>query len=257
MLRFGAVTTSTMQPTSSPPPSWAPTSVDSVYVDNLADNSTAAPDAAGTTVLSTDTYNDNATVVETSTATTPTTMNATVAPTPPDLILLALPIRINAGGGPVVTSYDNATVWQSDYGLDGLVVGQSPTNDMCATSNQTVSLDHVNRTDVNEASLYCSERWFDGEGGYEIPVPSGVSYQVTLFFAELYYTQPGQRVFDIAVEDQVLALSFDSVAVAGAAWTATTVTATTPVISDGFLSIRLTPIVGNPNICAVEVISLS
>jgi Malectin domain len=196
--------------------------------------------------------------VETSTApTAATTMNATVAPTPPDLILLPLPIRINAGGGPAVTSYDNATVWQSDYGLNGLLVGQSPTSDLCTTSNQTVSLDHVNRTDVNEASLYCSERWFDGEGGYEIPVPAGVAYQVTLFFAELYYTQPGQRVFDIAVEDQVIAASFDSVAVAGAAWTATTVSATTPVISDGVLSIRLTPIVGNPNICAVEVTSLS
>jgi hypothetical protein len=116
----------------------------------------------------------------------------------------------------------------------------------------------VNRTDVDwEASLYCSERWFDGEGGYEIPVPSGSSYQVTLHFAELVHTQPGQRVFDIAVEGLGMASSFDSVAVTGAAWAATTVSATTPIISDGFLSIRLTPIVGNPNICAVEVTSLN
>jgi Malectin domain len=243
---------STMQPTTSRPPSWAPTSVDSVFVDNLADNSTAAPNSS--IDLSTDTWNDNATVAETTT----TTMNATISPTPPDLMLLALPIRINSGGL-VVTSYDNATVWQSDYGLDALLVGQRHTNDVCAamTSNQTISMG-VNQTDLNgEASLYCSERWFDGEGGYEIPVPLGVSYQVTLYFAELVYTQPGQRVFDIAVEGQVVASSFDSVAVTGAAWTATTVSTTISVVADGVLSIRLTPIVGNPNICAVEVTSLS
>ena len=45
--------------------------------------------------------------------------------------------------------------------------------------------------------LYQSERY--GDFSYAIPVATG-DYLVTLKFAEIYWTQPGQRVFNVLLE---------------------------------------------------------
>src|SRR5262249_32886400 len=50
-----------------------------------------------------------------------------------------------------------------------------------------------------------TERWAPNGGSYtyEIPVANG-TYQVELNFAEFYWTSPGQRVFDMSLENQLL-----------------------------------------------------
>jgi hypothetical protein len=71
------------------------------------------------------------------------------------------PILINSGGLDVTTS-DNL-VWRSDFSHPECIVGSASALDLCPP-NVTGS-----------AALYCSERWFDGPGGYEIPVGSSNS----------------------------------------------------------------------------------
>jgi hypothetical protein len=50
---------------------------------------------------------------------------------------------------------------------------------------------------TQDSILYQSERY--GEFSYDIPLPDGV-YQVTLKFAENYWSEPGERVFDLTAE---------------------------------------------------------
>jgi len=81
--------------------------------------------------------------------------------------------------------------------------------------------------------LYQSERW--GTFRYEIPVPDG-TYDVTLQFAEIYFNQSGERVFDVRVEGDPAVTGLDIVSEAGGNFTAHDMTVTATV-SDGALSL--------------------
>jgi hypothetical protein len=63
-------------------------------------------------------------------------------------------------------------------------------------------------------SLYLSERY--GTFSYEFAVPNG-SYVITLKFAEMAYTQSGQRQYNISINGTRVATNFDIIALAGAA----------------------------------------
>lgn len=82
--------------------------------------------------------------------------------------------------------------------------------------------------------LYFTER--NGIFSYEIPVETG-DYEVILHFAELYWTAPGQRLFNVDIESTTYT-SVDIFELAGGKSKAFTLE--TPVIvSDGHLSISL------------------
>lgn len=85
--------------------------------------------------------------------------------------------RINVGGGPLLGI---TGVWAADTYFDGGNTWQ--------TSAPIAGAD--------EPAVYQTERW--GDFSYHVPVPFG-SHRVTLKFAEFMLTQPGQRIFDVAV----------------------------------------------------------
>jgi hypothetical protein len=60
--------------------------------------------------------------------------------------------------------------------------------------------------------LYQSERF--GDFSYAIPVANG-DYLVTLKFAEIYWTQPGRRVFNVLLEGVKVISNLDVVAKVG------------------------------------------
>jgi hypothetical protein len=60
--------------------------------------------------------------------------------------------------------------------------------------------------------LYQSERY--GDFSYAIPVANG-DYLVTLKFAEIYWTQPGQRLFNVLMEGVKVISNLDLVATVG------------------------------------------
>ncbi len=62
--------------------------------------------------------------------------------------------------------------------------------------------------------VYQSERW--GVFTYVIPsLTPGATYKVRLHFAEIYFTQPGQRVFNVSINGTPVLQNFDIVQDAG------------------------------------------
>src|SRR6202022_3138684 len=79
------------------------------------------------------------------------------------------------------------------------------------------------------------------------------TYNVNLKFAEIYMTQPGQRVFNVAMNGTTVLTNFDIIAAAGAPFTAIdkpfTVSTTT-----GIITIQFTAVVNNAKISAIEIV---
>ncbi len=96
--------------------------------------------------------------------------------------------------------------------------------------------------------LYESERW--GTFSYALPVPNG-TYAVTLRLAEVYFSTPGRRVFDVTVEGQAAVTDLDLVAAVGAR-TAYDVTVTANV-ADGQLDLAFSADVNNAKLSALVV----
>ncbi|VXB02779.1 PKD domain-containing protein [Maribacter litoralis] len=71
----------------------------------------------------------------------------------------------------------------------------------------------IGTTSPEEILLFKNEMYGGKTGtnnpvAYEIPVPDGF-YQVDLYFAEVYQTAPGTRVFDVILEDKVILDEYD------------------------------------------------
>ena len=160
------------------------------------------------------------------------------------LCLLALakaqtvPIYLNAGGEAYT---DNAgRGWIPD---DGYV----------STGDTYCRHSPIGETENDQ--MYTSERYFSGgDDSYEytIPVPAAGDYVIKLHFAEIYFSSTNQRVFDIYVEDSLIAGSFDIVEQAGGENTAVVVTDVRN-ISDGAVNVRLSSVTENPKISGIEV----
>jgi N-acetylneuraminic acid mutarotase/glucose/arabinose dehydrogenase len=86
---------------------------------------------------------------------------------------------------------------------------------------------------------------------YNVPVPNG-NYEVTLYFAEIYFNAAGQRVFDVSIEGQTVLQNFDIWALAGqfAAVQRTFVV----TVTNGVLNIVGTATVDNAKFSAIQIL---
>lgn len=100
----------------------------------------------------------------------------------------------NSGGAQYTTS--QGTTYAADSRYSGGNVG---------TTTATIS-------GTTDGALYKSERY--GNFSYNIPIANG-SYSLTLKFAEIYFTAPGQRVFSVAVNGQTVVSDLDIFAKVG------------------------------------------
>ncbi len=167
------------------------------------------------TETGTSTPTPTVTATPTSTSTITPTPTSTPSPTwtPPPVTDEGL--LVNCGG----PNYEDASgsTWWADraysegiwgyYGSGGVYTDTSG-NDIRATVDD---------------DLYRTELWWpatSGEvvGGYKFDVPNG-HYQVALRFAELWSSDPGQRVFDVQIDGQTVLANLDLVAQVGR-WTA-------------------------------------
>jgi Malectin domain len=107
-------------------------------------------------------------------------------------------------------------------------------------------------TDNDE--VYKSER--NNNMKYEIPVPIG-TYFITLHFAEIFWKNIGDRVFDVLIHDCVPPLvesQYDIVKAAGAPLTKTII-ARLCAVDDGSLSIELNNAIHDmPKLSGIEVV---
>ncbi|WP_375437481.1 malectin domain-containing carbohydrate-binding protein, partial [uncultured Hymenobacter sp.] len=156
------------------------------------------------------------------------------APTGPALY------RVNAGGGQVVNSIGTFAADQYASGGASFATAQP----IAGTSN---------------GAIYQSER-YGNQFNYAFAVSSGKQYQVVLHFAEVYATQVGQRVFDVALEGNTVLDNYDIYKKAGA-FTATTesfiVTVADDQLSLNFSSLASVGGVDNAKVSAIEIYSLT
>ena len=110
------------------------------------------------------------------------------------------PILLRGGASTAYTD-TQGIVWNADTGASG--------GDVDATQHAIAG--------ATDPAVYQSERW--GDFTYQFAVPNG-SYNVTLKFAEIYWSSPGQRVFNVAINGTQVLRNFDIVAAAGAPFTA-------------------------------------
>lgn len=147
--------------------------------------------------------------------------------------------RVNAGGSDYTDVDGN--LWVADTGFYNLGSTMS--------ISQTVQI-----AGTNLDELYRSERWDSPqtpEMTYSFPVAPGGTYRVRLHFAEIFWSLPGRRIFDVAIEGQTLLSNYDIVASVGAL-TADVHEFVTQVV-DGSLDIQFIHGVENPKISAIEI----
>ncbi|MFC6940263.1 PKD domain-containing protein, partial [Salinirubellus sp. GCM10025818] len=162
--------------------------------------------------------------------------------------------RLNNGGSELTAS-DGSIDWGADTSSNPSTYLNSIEDKTYSTSD-SISLDSSVPSST-PTTLFQSERWdlpADPEMQWDFPVDSGATYEVKLHFAEIYYTQDGQRVFDVAVENQVVLDNYDIHADVGHD---TGVTKTYQVTSDSTLDIDFGHVTGNPKVSGIEIVKLS
>lgn len=167
------------------------------------------------------------------------------------LTVFKVPFFVNAGGDSFTD--ERGIEWVSDSQSMANIGGSSSTFEQCSSGGNDEKLYETN---PKRALLYCSERWFQGNAGgtYELPLQrNDVELEVTLHFAELYYTKTGQRVFDVKVEGQMVRRGYDILSETGGDQMVATTLTKNVWVTDGSLSINLLPKVGNVKISAIEV----
>ena len=120
------------------------------------------------------------------------------------------------------------------------------------TGNTYTTTYAITGTDIEV--IYQTERWNEvtaPELEYTIPVPIG-AYSITLFFAEIYFTDAGERVFNVEIEGTQVIMSLDIYNEVGAN-TALTKTVSPIQVSDQALNIRFIHVISNPKISAIQI----
>ena len=139
---------------------------------------------------------------------------------------------VNAGGNDYLDT--NGQRWSNSGNFD--------------RANTYVSQDAIAQTE--DDAIYQSE-YFGRDFSYQQEVANG-NYDVTLKFAEVYFDQPGKRVFDVKLEDQLVLDDFDLVAAAGGKNIALDRTFTVDV-NDGVLDLDFLASVERAKISGIEI----
>jgi hypothetical protein len=114
--------------------------------------------------------------------------------------------------------------------------------------NRTVNNDGREISNTWDDAIYTRERY--GDFGYSFDIADG-TYDVTLHFCEMYRTGPGQRIFDVLIEGQIVLDDLDIFSEVGAN-AALKKSFAGVVVRDGQLNIDFTQQVENPEINGIE-----
>ena len=175
---------------------------------------------------------------------------------PPETELL---FRINCGGNQLSSVDDEPLDWSADSsGSPSLYVNSAGTNNTFTTGSAVIAGASV--PDSVPLALFQSERWDSGtapEMQWNFPVNNG-EYEVRLYFAETYSGtgSPGQRVFDVALEGNIVLDDYDVVADAGSMFVGV-MQGFQVTVSDELLTIDLLQVTENPAIKGIEIIGLN
>src|SRR5258706_1273454 len=87
---------------------------------------------------------------------------------------------------------------------------------------------------------------------WSFPAPAG-TYQVKLFFAEVYFTQPGQRVFTVVINGTAKLSNYDTVADVGALKGVVKSFPVTTTSASPTITVSFAHVTENPSVKGIEV----
>ncbi|GAA3171982.1 hypothetical protein GCM10010531_26760 [Blastococcus jejuensis] len=161
--------------------------------------------------------------------------------------------RVNAGGSALPPT-DSGPAWASDTSSSSPYRngGSNAASWGGISSDSTVP-------PGTPATIFSTERWDPGTAGdgaemrWSFPVPAGTQVTVRLYFANQCSctSAAGQRMFDVAIDDQAMLEDFDIVAAAGDR-VGTMRHAT--LVSDGSVDISFGHVVENPLVNGIEIV---
>ena len=141
-------------------------------------------------------------------------------------------LLLNAGGPQVV---NGGLTFEADQYVTGASLFTS-----------VVPIDGTSNDEIYQTENY-------GNFSYEIPVTNNGDFDIRLHFAELFYNNPGQRIFDVSIEGNVVLDNFDILSQV-AKNTALIEEFNDITVNDGFISIQFTGVTGNPKLSALEIL---
>ncbi len=159
--------------------------------------------------------------------------------------------RINAGG-PQVAAIDGGPAWEDDTGETGhpylVEPGSGNTNGFAPLEPGPTVPSTV------PGAVFDTERWSNSGFAYGVPVPAGTQVYVRLFLGNGYpgTSEPGQRVFDVSIDGEVVAGDLD---LSDAYGHEVGGMLEYLVTSDGTLDVAFSNVVENPLVNALEVVS--
>ncbi len=147
-------------------------------------------------------------------------------------------VQINAGGSA-------AAPFVADTDFNGGGVGASTTSAISTTGVSNPAPQAVYQTNRVGSSF-----------SYATPgLTAAASYTVRLHFAETYWTQAGQRVFNVSINGQTVLSKFDIFASAGGQNKAVVEQFTASADSSGTITIQFTSVVDQAQINGIEVLA--
>lgn len=141
-------------------------------------------------------------------------------------------VRINAGGSALIDASGH------EWSADRLFSGGRTSTTSTPVASETAEVDR-------------SERY--GNLHYAVPVPAG-RYVVRLHLTEIYWNQPGARLFDVDVEGRPALRAFDLAASVGPR--RTELVDTTVDVTDGVVDVVLRTLRDNASITGLEVLGV-
>ncbi len=145
--------------------------------------------------------------------------------------------RVNAGGSAL---FLNGSTWDEDSHYNGGVAKTFQKPDIAGTENDVLYI--TERSSNNDDATF----------SYDFSVDPGM-YEVRLHFAEIYWEQTNQRIFDVLIEGQTVLDEYDIVADVGAN-TAVIKTFSNINVTDDTLNIVFPPATKDkPKISAIEI----
>ncbi|WP_336023214.1 malectin domain-containing carbohydrate-binding protein [Halobellus salinisoli] len=151
--------------------------------------------------------------------------------------------RVNAGGDTVAA--DSGPDWTGEW--EQYHSGSTST----FNTGDSISLDASVPADTPE-SAFQSEVYGEQEWTFSDGVESGQTYEVRLYFAEIYQTADGERVFDATVDGEQVLDGYDIHADVGHDVGVLKSSTVTP--DDGEIDIDLTNVEDNAKISAIEIV---
>lgn len=176
---------------------------------------------------------------------TSTTLTSQTLTAPPKKEIGFTRVYQIAAGGPSYGTFDqDAYFWGDTSKAATLTVPPS-------------SINLTGAVDPAPAEVYTSERF--GDTAYAFPnLKPGQPYLVRLHFAEIYYMEPGKRIFNVAINGTYVLKNFDIVATAGAPYKVVIEEFTVPADQNGQIVVVLsTGQADLPKISALEIISVN